>query len=185
MNVTGAPLSLFSKSQLDFIADSRPLYYVARPSLFAWLPDNLFSLAAPVIAYWGLSLFFHLLDISDARWLDQYRIHESAEVKSKNRASRWDVFIAVVFQHVVQTLIGMWWMEDKPGGDLVDHIAGTARKASFVLSLLRTVLGEHRAMSIWLTHGHEMSYFVYWWAIPVSKLILGMYVLFPRIRTPC
>lgn len=174
MNVTATPLALFSKSQLHFISHSRPLYYAGRPSLLTWLPDNLLSLAAPVIAYWSLSLVFHLLDTSDARWLDRYRIHDSEEVKSRNLASRWDVFKAVIWQHVVQTLIGYWWMEDKPGGDLVDHVAGMAQKAPAILSLLRIALGEHRAMSIWLTHGHEMIYVVYWWAIPMLKFVLGM-----------
>lgn len=173
MNATDAAASLFSNAQLHYVAAARPLYYVARPSLLSWLPDNLSSLAAPVIAYWAASLFFHLLDMSDARWLDPHRIHDSEEVKSRNLASRWDVFKAVIFQHIVQTLIGLWWMEDKPAGDLVDHVADMARKGALVLSLLRTLLGEHSAMSLWLTHGHKMVYFIYWWAIPTFKFLLG------------
>ncbi|KIP05499.1 hypothetical protein PHLGIDRAFT_74239 [Phlebiopsis gigantea 11061_1 CR5-6] len=177
MNVTHSAFSLFSKAQLHVLADARPLYYVGRPSLLTWLPDNLFSLAAPVIAYWVASMLFHLLDISDARWLDKYRIHDSEEVKSRNLASRWDVFKAVVLQHIVQTLIGLWWMEDKPAGDLVDHVGDMARKCAVVLSLLRTALGEHRAMSVWLSHGHKIVYVVYWWAIPTSKFLFGAFII--------
>lgn len=174
MNVTDPTLSFLSKSQLHYLAAARPAYYVPAPALLSWLPDNLLSLAAPVIAYWSASLFFHLLDISNARCLDRYRIHDSEEVKSRNLASRWDVFKAVVLQHVVQTMVGLWWMEDKPSGELVDHVGAMAGKASWMLSLLRMVLGDHRGMSVWLTHGHEILYCLYWWAIPVSKFLLGM-----------
>jgi sphinganine C4-monooxygenase len=181
MNFTDPALNLFSKSQLHFLADARPVYYVGRPALTTWLPDHLLSLAAPVVAYWLASLFFHLLDISNARWLDPYRIHESEEVKSRNLASRWEVFFAVIFQHVIQTAIGYWWMEDKPAGELVDHVAAMASRAPVLLSLLRTVLGDHRGMSVWLTHGHEMLYTLYWWAMPVMKFLFGMYGSLPSL----
>ncbi|EKM50363.1 uncharacterized protein PHACADRAFT_263621 [Phanerochaete carnosa HHB-10118-sp] len=177
MNSTEPALALLSKSQVNYITAAKPLYYVARPSLSDWLPDHLLSLAAPVIAYWAASLFFHLLDISNWKALDPYRIHDSEEVKSRNLASRWDVLKAVVLQHIVQTAVGFWWIEDKPSGDLVDHVASMARKAPALLSILRTVLGDHQGMSLWLTYGHEMLYFVYWWAIPTAKLLFGMFII--------
>lgn len=179
MNFTEPAVALLSKSQVHYLAEAKPLYYVARPSLLAWLPDNLFSLAAPVIAYWVFSLFFHLLDISNWKALDPYRLHDSEEVKSRNLASRGDVFKAVILQHVVQTAIGLWWMEDNPAGDLMDHVAGMVKKAPVLLSILRAALGEHRGTSVWLTYGHEMLYFVYWWAIPTVKFLSGMCVPVP------
>lgn len=174
MNVTDPTLSLLSKSQLHFLAETRPVYYVGRPVLTPWMPDHILSLAAPVVAYWAASLFFHLLDISNAKCLEPYRIHDSEEVKSRNLASRWDVFQAVILQHVVQTAIGLWWMEDKPTGELVNHVAAMSSWGSTLLSILRLVLGDHKAMSVWLTHGHEMLYVVYWWTIPTLKFFLGM-----------
>ncbi len=177
MNTTVAGLSLFSASQQQYLATERPFYYVSSSSVFESLADNYMSLAAPVIAYWTASLFFHILDLSDARWLDKYRIHESAEVKSRNLATRWDVFIAVIFQHVVQTLVGYFWMEDKPAGDAIDHLAALAGRAPFLLNLLRVVLGSKLAVQLWADYGHQLAYTVYWWAIPAAKFLLGMYVL--------
>lgn len=177
MNGTVPGLSLFSASQQHYLAAARPMYYVGRQSILDWLPDNLLSLAAPVTAYWSLSLLFHLLDISNARWLDKYRIHESAEVKSRNLASRWNVLVAVVVQHIVQTAVGYWWIEDKPGGEAVDHLATLACRAPLLLSVLRSLLSPKLTAQVWSTYGHEMAYYLYWWAIPTGKFVLGMYVL--------
>ncbi|KAI0791640.1 sphingosine hydroxylase [Irpex lacteus] len=177
MNTTVAGLSLFSASQQQYLATERPFYYVSSSSVFESLADNYMSLAAPVIAYWTASLFFHILDLSDARWLDKYRIHESAEVKSRNLATRWDVFIAVIFQHVVQTLVGYFWMEDKPAGDAIDHLASLAGRAPFLLNLLRVVLGSKLAAQLWADYGHQLAYTLYWWAIPAAKFFLGMFII--------
>ena len=176
MNSTIAGLSLFSASQQHYLATARPFYYVGNTSILDWLADNYLSLAAPIIAYWTSSLFFHLLDMSDARCLDKYRIHDSAEVKSRNLATRWDVFVAVIFQHIVQTLVGLWWMKDRPVGDAVDHLSALAGRAPTLLNLLRAVAGSKLSAQLWADHGHELAYALYWWAIPAAKFLLGMYV---------
>ena len=170
MNATA---SFLAPAQLRQLAARAPVYYTPAHRLTPWAPDHLLALAAPVVAYWAASLLFHAFDVSDARWLDAYRIHDSAEVRARNLASRWDVLKAVVFQHVVQTLMGLWWIEDKPAGELVDHLAGVARKSRLVLGALKLVLGEHAATGLWLSHGHEIAYFVYWWAIPSLKFLFG------------
>ncbi|KAI0091765.1 sphingosine hydroxylase [Irpex rosettiformis] len=177
MNGTITGWSLFSASQQHYLTTARPFYYIGSTSILDWMADNYLSLASPIIAYWTASLFFHLLDISDARWLDKYRIHDSAEVKSRNLASRWDVFIAVIFQHFVQTLVGLWWMEDKPVGDAVDHLSALAGRAPTFLNLLRAVAGPKLAAQFWADHGHELVYAVYWWAIPAAKFLLGMFII--------
>lgn len=177
MNASAPDLSLFTNSQQHYLATARPSYYVGSQSILDWLPDNLVSLAAPVIAYWAASLFFHVLDISNAQWLDNYRIHDSAEVKTRNLASRWDVFIAVIFQHVVQTIVGFWWMEDRPGGDAIDHLSALAGWAPLLLSTLRRLFGNKVSAQLWAEYGHEMAYYLYWWTIPFGKFMLGMYVL--------
>ena len=64
MNSTIAGLSLFSASQQHYLTTARPFYYVGNTSILDWLADNYLSLAAPIIAYWTSSLFFHLLDMS-------------------------------------------------------------------------------------------------------------------------
>src|SRR6266542_1360466 len=80
-----------------------PVYHIPKPQLIDGIPDHFLTIAAPVIGYWYLSLFFHFLDISEWKFLDKYRIHESAEVKSKNLVTKSQVVWAVVFQQVIQT----------------------------------------------------------------------------------
>ena len=59
----------------------------------------------PIIAYWGLSMFFHWIDTKD--YFPQYRLHTPAEVAKRNRVSRWEVIRDVVIQQVVQTIVGV------------------------------------------------------------------------------
>ncbi len=169
--------AVFTNAQQHYLSTARPFYYVPESRLVSLLPDNLLSLAAPIIAYWVSSLFFHALDCSNAQWLQKYRIHESAEVKSRNLASRGQVIQAVVVQHILQTMIGLWWMEHQPTGDEVNHLANMAGQASFLVPVLQRLFGNKEGAQWWLTHGHEAVYFVYWWAIPMAKLLFAMYVL--------
>ncbi|KAI0636126.1 hypothetical protein C8Q77DRAFT_620869 [Trametes polyzona] len=67
-------------SQLHYLSTHRPYYYTPRSAIVDRLPDHYLALAVPVVAYWALGLVFHLLDISGWKWLDRYRIHDSAEV---------------------------------------------------------------------------------------------------------
>lgn len=76
-----------------------------RPSMIPGVPDVLTQLASPVIAYWIVSMFFHLLDVYDL--FPQYRLHTPAEILKRNHVSRFEVFRDVVVQQVVQTLFGL------------------------------------------------------------------------------
>ncbi|KAL1667849.1 fatty acid hydroxylase superfamily-domain-containing protein [Schizophyllum commune] len=148
-----------------------PLYYVDRPNIFDGISDQWASLAGPLIAYWGLSLFFHWLDMSEWKWLDKYRIHESAEVKSKNLVSRREVFVAVVFQHVVQTALGYLWLDEAQAP--ADHIAGMAKIANALAPATASVLGASRS----LMYLPDIAYFVYWWIIPTVQLLGAMVII--------
>ncbi|WPH03544.1 C4-hydroxylase [Acrodontium crateriforme] len=75
------------------------------PPLLPWLSDQHLSLALPVIAYWVVSLIFHLIDEWDL--FPQYRLHTPAEVLKRNHVSRWHVFRDVVLQQVIQTIFGL------------------------------------------------------------------------------
>ncbi|KAI0704365.1 sphingosine hydroxylase [Cytidiella melzeri] len=177
MNVTAPGLLLFSYSQQRYLAASRPLYYVGSDSVLGFMSDQWMSLAAPIIAYWASSLLFHFLDISEAQCLDKYRIHDSAELKARNLASKWDVIRAVILQHVIQTILGIFWMENKLAGEAVDHLAALVGRAPLLLSVLRGLLGAKMSAQLWESYGHELVYGVYWWAIPVAKFLLGMFII--------
>jgi sphinganine C4-monooxygenase len=75
------------------------------PPLLSWIPDAYLSLLLPVLAYWAVSLFFHIIDVYDI--FPRYRLHTPAELLKRNHASRWDVFRDVVIQQVVQTIFGV------------------------------------------------------------------------------
>ncbi|KAI9705185.1 MAG: hypothetical protein M1820_005332 [Bogoriella megaspora] len=75
------------------------------PPLLSYIPDSYLALALPVIAYWAVSLVFHLIDVYDL--FPSYRLHTPAEVLKRNHVSRWEVFRDVIIQQVVQTAVGL------------------------------------------------------------------------------
>ncbi|KAF2183766.1 sphinganine hydroxylase-like protein Sur2 [Zopfia rhizophila CBS 207.26] len=75
------------------------------PPLVSWIPDTYLTLALPVIAYWAVSLFFHIIDVYDL--FPQYRLHTPAEVLKRNHVSRWEVFRDVIIQQIIQTIFGI------------------------------------------------------------------------------
>ncbi|KAI1430853.1 fatty acid hydroxylase superfamily-domain-containing protein [Xylaria sp. CBS 124048] len=79
-----------------------PTYTLAEaPDLISWFPDFYLSAVAPVIAYWVVSLLFHIVDVYDL--FPQYRLHTPTEILARNRASRFEVFRDVIIQQVIQT----------------------------------------------------------------------------------
>ena len=81
---------------------------VERPDLISWFPDAYLSIAAPIAAYWIVSVFFHIIDEYD--FWPQYRLHTPAEIASRNRASRYEVFRDVILQQIIQA--GMSYVLD-------------------------------------------------------------------------
>lgn len=69
------------------------------------VPDSLLALAAPIIAYWLYSIYFHVIDVYEL--FEQYRIHPSEEQLSKNRVTLHIVIRDVIFQHIIQTITGL------------------------------------------------------------------------------
>ncbi|OCH91015.1 sphingosine hydroxylase [Obba rivulosa] len=164
-------------AQIHYLSTNTPVYYSPRPSLLSWIPDHLLALAAPVVAYWIASLFFHTLDISSWKYLNKYRIHDSAEVQSRNRATRVQVLCAVLLQQLVQTLIGYWWMDQRPTGAAVDHLGNILGLAPSLSGVVLRMFGNTQGSVILRNYGAELLYSLYWWAIPVSKFFLGMFII--------
>lgn len=82
---------------------------VERDSLFASFSDATLALAAPVVMYWLQSGFFHFIDTFELA--ERYRIHPAEEIAKRNRATRLQVVREVVFQHVMQTVVGLVFMK--------------------------------------------------------------------------
>ncbi|KAJ9502799.1 Sphingolipid C4-hydroxylase sur2 [Exophiala xenobiotica] len=76
-----------------------------RPSMIPGVPDVVCQLLAPVIAYWVVSGFFHILDVYDL--CSQYRLHTPAEVLKRNHVTRWEVLRDVILQQIIQTTFGL------------------------------------------------------------------------------
>jgi len=75
------------------------------PALVPWISDTFLSLLLPILAYWALSMIFHLIDTYDL--FPQYRLHTPAELLTRNHVSRWDVFRDVILQQIIQTVFGL------------------------------------------------------------------------------
>lgn len=86
----------------------------AKNGLVSYMPDGILALVAPVVAYWSFSLIFHLIDT--LHLAEKYRIHPSEEVSSRNKAGRVEVLCEVIFQHMIQSVVGLGflWLDEKP-----------------------------------------------------------------------
>lgn len=74
------------------------------PDLLPFISDFWLGLLLPVIAYWALSMFFHVLDVYDL--FPQYRLHTPEEITSRNHVSRYEVARDVIIQQVIQVAAG-------------------------------------------------------------------------------
>ncbi|KAF3398123.1 Sphingolipid C4-hydroxylase sur2 [Penicillium rolfsii] len=82
-----------------------PTYTLSvREPLLPPIPDNVLSLILPIIAYWGLSMVYHFIDVNG--YFEKYRLHTPAEVLKRNKVTRWEVVRDVILQQVIQTIVG-------------------------------------------------------------------------------
>ena len=168
-DTTAAAIPLLTEHHPLFHA--HPIYHSSSPSLLPSLSDPLLAVLAPVPAYWLTAAFFQLLDLSNAPWLLRYRIHDSAEVASRNRASRLEVFRAVIVQQVLQTALAVWWVSEPEGR--VDHVAAVRSMARIIASFPFFGSLENTAAV-----AAPLAYLLYWWVIPTVRMLLAMYVEF-------
>lgn len=75
------------------------------PPLIPGIPDRYLQLLAIVVAYWVVSIFFHVIDAYDL--FPQFRLHTPAEILKRNHVTRYEVLRDVIIQQVVQTLFGV------------------------------------------------------------------------------
>jgi sphinganine C4-monooxygenase len=155
-----------------------PFYYSNRTTIFTGISDRALALAAPIIAFWSLSITFHLFDISGWKWLEQYRIHESSEVTSRNRASRSQVIFAVLLQQVIQTALGIFWMSADASGAEFSHTEKMEQIASTLTNVVQWSFGQRIAKIFLDSQGTASVYVLYWWAIPIAQFFFAMSVHF-------
>ncbi|KXX73582.1 Sphingolipid C4-hydroxylase sur2 [Madurella mycetomatis] len=75
--------------------ETRPM-----PDLLPFISDFWLSLILPHIAYWAVSMFFHVIDVYDL--FPQYRLHTPEEITQRNLASRYEVARDVIIEQIIQ-----------------------------------------------------------------------------------
>lgn len=156
-----SPVEMASNTSLPLELPPLPAYTLTpRPPLFAPIPDNIVALILPIVAYWAVSMIFHLIDVYDL--FPQYRLHTPAEVLKRNHVTRWDVVRDVVLQQVIQTLAGLMLAQfddvEYTGREEYD-VAVWARRIRMVQRALPGLLGVVGFDSVGLANnlsGHPM-----------------------------
>jgi sphinganine C4-monooxygenase len=154
-----------------------PFYFAMRENLIDSVPDNTLAIAAPVIAYWSVSLFFHYLDRSGWRWLDKYRIHESEEISSRNRATCSEVVRAVILQHIIQTALGYYWLSEPSHISASKCMMEMEAVGKTLVRLVRWTIGPEAGEYFLELQGAEMTHWLYWWGIPAAQLLFSLFVV--------
>ncbi|KAK0753165.1 fatty acid hydroxylase superfamily-domain-containing protein [Schizothecium vesticola] len=75
--------------------ETRPM-----PDLLPFISDFWLSLIAPHVAYWVMSMFFHVIDVYDL--FPHYRLHTPEEITQRNLATRFQVARDVVLEQILQ-----------------------------------------------------------------------------------
>ncbi|TFK71629.1 hypothetical protein BDN72DRAFT_793577 [Pluteus cervinus] len=148
-----------------------PFYFSPGRSLLENIPDHHVAVLAPVFAYWILSLFFHILDISGWEWLDAYRLHDSEEVKTKNLATRTEVVWAVLVQQFFQTILGYLFVSEPL------EVLVPVRDMSQLAETLQPFLQPIPSLHLDNDQLSSLVYVLYWWAIPVAKFYIAILFL--------
>ncbi|KAG1811441.1 fatty acid hydroxylase superfamily-domain-containing protein [Suillus subaureus] len=154
-----------------------PFYFSLRQSIFDDIPDTYVALAAPVVTFWLMSLTFYCLDISSWRWLDKYRVHESEEVKSKNLVTPSEVARAMIFQNVMQTLVGLAWLTEPPEISVARCQSEMEGLGRMLVLVVQRLFGKEMGMKILELGGPEMTHWLYWWGIPAAQILFALFVL--------
>jgi sphinganine C4-monooxygenase len=101
-----ANITLFSNASAMSDLPPLPSYNLmpVKP-LVPFIPDVWLSLILTFVAYWAISMFFHIIDVYDL--FPQYRLHTPAEILNRNHVSRYEVARDVIIQQVIQTIVGV------------------------------------------------------------------------------
>ncbi|KAF7309654.1 Sphingosine hydroxylase [Mycena indigotica] len=143
-------------------SSNAPWYYSYKVSLIDGVSDQHLALGAPVVAYWLLSLAFHYLDTREWKALKKYRLHDSPEVASTNQVTRAAVIRGVIVQQILQTALGLFWVDDKPHSS-----ASHAEEISRIAHRLAPLVGSADGVAYW----------VYWWAIPIIQFLGAVFLV--------
>src|SRR6201996_1703904 len=118
---------------------SYPIYHSDSPQLLPFMSDRLLAVFFPTFVYWAVSVPFDILDSHAPKWMEKYRINESAEQSGRNRVSKTSIILTVMSQQVVQSLLGVFFLEDRYKS--LDHLGEITRIQSTLAAWLLPLLG--------------------------------------------
>lgn len=154
-----------------------PIYHFQRESVIPGINDTTLSVIVPLVAYWTVSIFFTLLDYLELPFVEKYRLHESAEVTSRNRVTRSEVVRAVVLQQVVQTILGLLCLEEPTSVIGRDYLGEMRSYAEPVSLLVRILLPPQHARWVLGRFGKQITQWTYWWAVPVLQYLWASFIM--------
>ncbi|GAA99910.1 uncharacterized protein L969DRAFT_45933 [Mixia osmundae IAM 14324] len=156
-----------------------PFYHIAKDSLVPGLPDNVLAVLGPFLIYWAVSGIFALIDHVQMPFFEQYRIHEPEEVKSRNRVTPGQVFRMVLLQQAVQTVLGLWWLDESDPAEQTfrDHAADMNGYARVIVRAAFVLLGPKTATRFLTTYGAELTSWAYWWGVPMLQFFCAAVVM--------
>src|SRR6266566_173948 len=82
------------------------------PDLLPFISDFWLSILLPHVAYWLVSLVFHVIDVYDL--FPQYRLHTPEEIIKRNHATRYQVARDVLLEQVIQIFSGAFLTLTEP-----------------------------------------------------------------------
>jgi sphinganine C4-monooxygenase len=141
VNETSGPA--MANSTFDTSLPPLPAFTIEpMPDLLPFISDFWLALILPVVVYWVLSMFFHVIDVYDI-W-PQYRLHTPEEILRRNHVSRYEVARDVIIQQIIQTITGaLLSMGDPPQmiGKADYDVAVWARRVRLAQRALPSLLG--------------------------------------------
>lgn len=150
----------------------KPFYYHPHESLLPFLSDKYLALLAPIAVYWLVSLWFTFLDVARIPFFEQYRLHEPEEVSKRNKVSAKRVVALVLVQQVVQTVLGVFVLEDDEtvrAQVFQDHGKNMEKLGRTVARVVCGTIGYQSGLALLERYGVEAVQWLYWWGLPIVQ----------------
>ncbi|KAA1102598.1 hypothetical protein PGTUg99_021737 [Puccinia graminis f. sp. tritici] len=155
-----------------------PLYHFHRTEIIPGMSDPLLTVIVPLVAYWAVSILFSLLDHLELPSIEKYRLHEPAEIAKRNKVSPSQVIKAVILQQLIQTALGIFYLDSSPSDVLNrNYLEEMKPYASFISTLVHILLPPLHARWLLLNHGQSLVQWSYWWGLPTLQFLWASFVL--------
>lgn len=152
---------LFNYTDLGLIEGAkRPEVVIGfRETFFNGIPDGITALMAPTIVYWIYCTYFHIIDING--WFTKYKLHPSEEQLKMNKVSFHVVLRDVLFQHVIQSIVGfgVYCVDPEPLTGFENSVMWDWRQS--IPSIIPT----------------SVIYLMYWYGMSILKIVFGFLII--------